>query len=125
MGELVTRVHRKRSSNRPWNSSESFRPDEYRYTPVHNPDNQKEIDLCINCPLPAKKCRGNGWCYEEAKIAQLTMVKQRKRHGTFDPDKYKKARENGMNDDQVAALFGVTKKTAARWRRRYDAERGV
>lgn len=117
MGKVTTRVHRQKTSVKPWNSENSFRPNDYRYTPVHSPDEQIEIDLCINCPLPAQRCHGNGGCYEAAKIAQLKMEGQRKKRGVFNEEKYERAMVMGMTDDQVAAMFGVAKKTAAKWRR--------
>lgn len=117
MGKIITRVHRQKTASKPWNSGDSFVSDGYRYTPVHNPDEQEQIDLCINCPLPAKKCHGNGGCYEAAKIAKLRMQGKKRPRSTFNKEKWEKAIAKGMTDEQIAAMFGVAKKTAAKWRR--------
>lgn len=115
MGDYKTRVHRRQGTVKPWNSTDSFRPREYKYEPIHKPDLQEEIDMCVNCPLPAKKCFGNGGCYIKDGMAK----KSRKNRGAYDAGEYKKMRELGCTDDQVAAAFGVTRKTAAKWRREY------
>lgn len=119
MAEFKTRVHRRQGTAKPWNSTDAYRPNEYKYEPIHKPDQQEEIDLCINCPLPEKKCFGNGGCYEKARLTKDRIKKSRQNRGAFDAEEYEKLRKAGCTDDQVAATFGVTRKTAAKWRRKY------
>lgn len=104
---------------KPWNSGDSVEPVQHTYDQVRRPETQAEIDLCINCPLPEKRCAGNGGCYLRKTEDGKVVRRQRKQAGAFNPEVYVKAKRKGLNDEQIAALFGVTKKTVKRWGERY------
>jgi hypothetical protein len=116
---MMRRVHRQTTSVRPWHSENAaWKID--NYTPIHSPDRQDDIDMCINCPLPEEMCHGSGNCYAErdGERARLTSGKRRPR-GLFDYDLFIEAHEKGMTREEMARMFKVLPRTIQNWNRKY------
>ncbi len=120
VSERITRVHRSSAAKRPWNSA--YSKSEHSYTPIHFPDEQEDIDLCINCPLPVEKCKGKGGCYKEAREYKRRKLEESEKRptGRFDKDKFLWGIRNGLSTEQIASVFGVTSRTINKWRKKYD-----
>ena len=110
-------------AQKPWNSSDAFRPAEDRYVPVHFPDSPEEIDLCIQCPLPASECHGKGNCYVYTADMTRRPRKSRKAGGRFNEELFHKAHRDGLTRKQMAEMFGVLPDTIRRWNRQYGYNR--
>lgn len=96
--------------HRPWNRTDAEQKSEY--IPVSYWQNQKEdIDLCLNCKLPASKCFGNGYCYGGKRNNKV--------HGKFDREEFLKACQEGTTTTQIARILGVARSTVTKWKKKY------
>lgn len=119
MPVFATKARRTIQCDRPWNGANAGNRGE-KYIPIHFPDAQSEIDRCINCPLPASKCNGNGDCYATQEDARkVSGFGNVKRHGHFNEPAFERALEEGLNVKQIAMAFHVTTKTVRNWGRKY------
>lgn len=77
----------------------------------------REIALCLNCKLPAEKCRGNGKCYYDKgeSLDGETKIFARKK---FNRSEIERAYKQGMSINRMAVEFGVTKRTIYDWMRK-------
>lgn len=127
MGLVRTRVHKDHAWDKhPWKSEKPVGGDR-EFNQKREAD-QDDVNMCLSCPVPPKKCHGIGNCYNKrtGEFLKREFRNERKefRRVQFDRERFLTALRQTKDNKELAQMFGVSTPTIRKWKDMLGVPRG-